>query len=107
VHYALCIKLWILISLSNIVAIMKLVFALFLLPINVYGAPIIGIENVKANVIVLKKEISTAAFKSHMSFAKESLQTKSADPFEVGDFKGYSVQATKTQALALAKSEDV
>jgi hypothetical protein len=90
---------------------MKLVFALFLLPINVYGAPIIGIENVKANlhgyVIVLKKEISTAAFKSHMSLAKESLQTKSADPFEVGDFKGYSVQATKTQALALAKSEDV
>lgn len=89
---------------------MRFLCALVALEVAVYGTPIIGLNNANdlhGYLIVLKEGISDASFNSHIASTKEDLRTKAASAFDVGGFRGYSIQATKAEAAALADNDDV
>lgn len=88
------------------------VTTLFLAAVHA-AVPIVGLsdENTIPDnyIVVLKKEISNKAFKSHLSWARGLFGSNSipqGSTFELNAFKGYSLQASQDVAKAPAESEE-
>jgi hypothetical protein len=73
-------------------------------------SPIVGAGNAKAvpdsYIVVLKKGISVAAVKSHLRQTNEILGLTKKSDFDLGGFKGYHVQASKSVVERLAESDE-
>jgi len=73
-------------------------------------SPIVGAGNPKAvpdsYIVVLKKDISVAAVKSHLRQTDEILGLTEKSDFDLGGFKGYHVRASKSVVERLAESDE-
>lgn len=73
-------------------------------------SPIVGAGTAKAvpdsYIVVLKKNISVAAVKSHIRQTNEILGLTKKSDFDLGGFKGYHVQTSKSVVEQLAESDE-
>jgi hypothetical protein len=73
-------------------------------------SPIVGAGNAKAipdsYIVVLKKELSVAAVKSHLRQTDEILGLTKKSDFGLGGFKGYHVRASKSVVERLAENDE-